>query len=98
MQEESELLKAVLDNPDHDAPRLAFADWCEQQDAPSSRARAEFIRKQISLSRLPPDSDPREGYFLKEDIFDLETAFAASSDRRIAALAPDPFYYRGLIE
>lgn len=49
MAKEDELLKAVLDNPDTDAPRLAYADWCEQQNDPPTKARAEFIRIQITM-------------------------------------------------
>lgn len=36
-------LAPVLAEPDEDAPRLAFADWCERRQDP----RAEFIRLQI---------------------------------------------------
>lgn len=38
-----ELLQAVLDAPDDDAPRLAYADWCDQNGNP----RGQFIRFQI---------------------------------------------------
>ena len=48
-EEETILLKAVLDDSDNDAPRLRYADWCEQQSDEAIRARAEFIRTQIKL-------------------------------------------------
>lgn len=38
-----DLLDAVLADPDADAPRLRFADWCDRQGDP----RGEFIRAQI---------------------------------------------------
>lgn len=40
------LLRAVLDHPDDDLPRLAFADWCEEN---GDDARAEFVRVQVAL-------------------------------------------------
>ena len=46
-------LATILDDPVADGPRLVFADWLEEQGAP----RAEFIRLQVELSRLP-DRDP----------------------------------------
>lgn len=49
MAEQDELLQAVLENPDDDAPRLAYAAWCEQQSDEPTRVRGEFIRTQIRL-------------------------------------------------
>lgn len=49
IEEENILLKAVLDDPTNDVPRLAYADWCEQQSDETTKARAQFIRTQISL-------------------------------------------------
>jgi uncharacterized protein (TIGR02996 family) len=49
-----DFLQAVLDNPDDDAPRLAFADWLEEHGDPE---RAEFIRVQVELAGLPEDDD-----------------------------------------
>jgi uncharacterized protein (TIGR02996 family) len=49
------LLKAVLAAPDDDLPRLVYADWLDENGDPS---RAEFIRTQIELAKLP-DHDPR---------------------------------------
>jgi uncharacterized protein (TIGR02996 family) len=50
MNDGQALLKAVLDEPDDDLPRLAFADWCDER---GDDARAEFIRVQIERCRLP---------------------------------------------
>ncbi|MCU0704556.1 MAG: TIGR02996 domain-containing protein [Fimbriiglobus sp.] len=49
------LLKSVLASPDDDLPRLVYADWLDEHGDP---ARAEFIRTQIELAKLP-DHDPR---------------------------------------
>src|SRR5262245_8224271 len=55
---ESSLLRAVLADPDGDEPRLAYADLLADSSGSSDQARAEFIRIQIELARLP-DNDPR---------------------------------------
>jgi uncharacterized protein (TIGR02996 family) len=41
MTSKNALLRAVFENPDDDAPRLAYADRLEQH---GDAARAEFIR------------------------------------------------------
>lgn len=57
------LLAAIRESPADDLPRLAFADWCEENGDPG---RAEFIRAQIrheALGRMTgdePDYDPDE--------------------------------------
>src|SRR5262245_42555954 len=40
----------VLTDPFADAPRLVFADWLDERGDPR---RAEFVRTQIALARLP---------------------------------------------
>jgi uncharacterized protein (TIGR02996 family) len=42
------LLRAVLEAPDDDAPRLVMADWLEDHGEPG---RAEFVRVQVELAR-----------------------------------------------
>jgi uncharacterized protein (TIGR02996 family) len=49
------LLGAVADTPEDDTPRLILADWLEEH---GEGARAEFIRVQCELARLP-EYDPR---------------------------------------
>jgi uncharacterized protein (TIGR02996 family) len=46
-------LQAVLDRPEDDAPRLVYADWLEETRQPVHVARAQLIRVQIALERLP---------------------------------------------
>jgi uncharacterized protein (TIGR02996 family) len=43
-------LAAIRDNPEDDLPRLIYADWLEEHGEPQ---RAEFIRVQCELARLP---------------------------------------------
>lgn len=42
------LLAAICANPDDDAPRLAFADWCDEN---GEEERAELVRIQIKIAR-----------------------------------------------
>jgi uncharacterized protein (TIGR02996 family) len=66
------LAKAFLDdivaNIDDDTPRLVYADWLDEHGQPE---RAEFIRAQVELERLPMDSPARPG--LEERAEDLLT-------------------------
>jgi uncharacterized protein (TIGR02996 family) len=48
------VLRAVLDEPDDDLPRLAYADWLEERGAPGDAERAEFIRAQLEMARGEP--------------------------------------------
>lgn len=50
MSDEEGLLKAVCDFPDDDLPRLAYADWCDENGDPE---RAEFVRGQIEIENVP---------------------------------------------
>lgn len=51
-------MAAILANPEDDAPRLVYADFLEKSGIPEHVARAEFIRLQIELARLPK-KDPQ---------------------------------------
>jgi uncharacterized protein (TIGR02996 family) len=44
------LLRAVIDSPEDDLPRLAYADWLEEN---GEGKRAHFIRTQVHLSQTP---------------------------------------------
>ena len=57
MSDEEPFLQAVLAAPDDDGPRLRYADFLEEGGDLEGVARAEFVRVQIALERLPED-DP----------------------------------------
>ena len=63
MSERDALMRNIVENPDEDAPRLVFADWCQEN---GDEDRAEFIRVQIERARLDEfderhqDLEPRE--------------------------------------
>jgi uncharacterized protein (TIGR02996 family) len=65
MSDVAGLMQAIHEQPDDDLPRLAFADWCEEQGA-GGAARAEFIRTQIEHARLSP-YDPRRHLLHKRE-------------------------------
>jgi uncharacterized protein (TIGR02996 family) len=50
MNDLAALLKAVCENPEQDVPRLILADYWEEHGEPE---RAEFVRVQVELARLP---------------------------------------------
>jgi uncharacterized protein (TIGR02996 family) len=54
MTDGAALLRAIIDNPSENAPRLVYADWLDEHDDPD---RAEFIRGQIRLSGMEPWDD-----------------------------------------
>ena len=49
-------LSAILAAPDDDLPRMIYADWLDERGDPD---RAEFIRTQIELARLPRNAPGR---------------------------------------
>jgi uncharacterized protein (TIGR02996 family) len=51
------LVEAIVEAPDDDGPRLVYADWLEENGEPE---RAEFIRVQCELARLPEEDARRE--------------------------------------
>ncbi len=60
MAEPDTFIAAICSSPADDVPRLAYADWCEER---GESDRANFIRKQIRLARLPQGvAETRELY------------------------------------
>jgi uncharacterized protein (TIGR02996 family) len=52
-RERDAFMQAIIERPDDDTPRLVFADWLDDH---GDVERAELIRRQCSLSSLPPSS------------------------------------------
>src|SRR5579872_2277007 len=48
---QSIFLHAILEQPDDEVARLAYADWLMEQDDPAPVARGEFIQVQCRLAR-----------------------------------------------
>jgi uncharacterized protein (TIGR02996 family) len=53
MTHDEAFLEAIREQPDDDAPRLIYADWLEEHGGRAGAARAEFIRIQCALERVP---------------------------------------------
>ncbi len=51
MSDRDALLRAIVEQPDEDTPRLVFADYLEEHD---EGARAAFIRAQVELATAAP--------------------------------------------
>jgi uncharacterized protein (TIGR02996 family) len=51
MSDEAALLNAIIAHPDEDTPRLAYADWLDENDRPRG---AEFVRVQCRLADMSP--------------------------------------------
>jgi uncharacterized protein (TIGR02996 family) len=60
---ERAFLEDVIAHPDDDAPRLVFSDWLEDH---GDDARAEFIRLQCRLARIPEDDRDRPALLRRE--------------------------------
>lgn len=53
MSDEDAFLRAICDQPDEDTPRLAFADFLNEEGSATDAAWAELIRVQVPLARGP---------------------------------------------
>ena len=60
---EDAFLQAILETPDDDLPRLAYADWFEERGDP----RGEFIHVQCRLDRMDAEDDLRFELEERED-------------------------------
>jgi uncharacterized protein (TIGR02996 family) len=85
------LYRAILDQPDDDAPRLVWADWLEEHGDPE---RATFVRLQCEWATIDP-GDPRE-----DEVVDRWRAILATHGRRwldeLDPLPPATGFWRGL--
>src|SRR5262245_17600983 len=61
--EQRGLLDAVAAHPDDDHDRRVYADWLEDHGDPP---RAEFVRLQLALARLPEDHPARTALLTRE--------------------------------
>jgi uncharacterized protein (TIGR02996 family) len=100
MSDELALLTAIIANPDEDTPRLMFADWLQENGQPE---RAEFIRVQIEIARLPErhlkpkDERPPDN----ERLSRFRELFAAHQEewlRPLGVKIPRATFRRGFVE
>ena len=90
-------LDAIRESPDDDAPRLVYADWLTDNGDPQ---RAEFIRAQVRLARLPEDSEER--WELEDRAADLYAQhgaeWAATLPEGVAVDEDEPAFVRGFVD
>jgi uncharacterized protein (TIGR02996 family) len=66
MSPDEALQRAVVTDPEADAPRLAYAEHLQSSSRPADRARGEFVRLQIELARLTGDEPQWPGLVGRE--------------------------------
>src|SRR5688500_16209258 len=93
MAENIALLQAVIANPREDTPRLAYADWLDEN---GDSERARFIRLQYEIEKLPPIG-PKASKARKE-----EEALLKKHEKEwageIAGLTEAFWFRRGFVE
>jgi uncharacterized protein (TIGR02996 family) len=92
---ESERRRSVLDQPDADAPRLEYAQWCAEQPDEATRARADFIRTQVALTDVFGNPDD---YELRQRSYSLVRKYGAVWAGGIAELVDSYDFDRGFVE
>ncbi|WP_437533491.1 TIGR02996 domain-containing protein [Sorangium sp. So ce726] len=98
MTDEATLLKAVLDAPDDDAPRLAYAQWSSGQGDAASIARGELIHAQIDLMHTAPEViKTGRAFGLQHRIWELIERHGASWAGAIAGSVDAYHFVRGFV-
>jgi len=91
--DENAFLQAVIADPDDDAPRLIYADWLDEN---GQSERAEFIRVQIALARMPSDDLRRQDLLTRE--VSLFQAFGMAWVADLPAMVREPRFNRGFVD
>lgn len=94
--EESAFLTPILAAERDDGPRLIYADFLADSDDPADRHRAEFIRLQLALARLPDDHPRRREVKNRAD--DLLHRFLPQWAAPLRGLASGFTFHRGLLD
>ena len=99
MADQDAPLSAVLNNPDDDAPRVAYADWCARQDDAPNQARAEFIRLQIEMAHMDRAAVNRgEAYHQRHRESELTREYGARWAGLVAGMVTSYEFDRGFVE
>ncbi len=56
MREEAGFLSAIRQTPADETARLVYADWLDEQDDPSCKPKADFIRLEARMAAAPRES------------------------------------------
>lgn len=96
MPADSAFLAAIHAAPADDAPRLVYADYLAETGLPADAARAEFIRVQLALARLPPDHSRTSTLIARQA--DLLQQYHAGWTTAIRGLVSGAEFRRGLLD
>lgn len=95
---EADLLRAVLDDPDSDGPRLAYAAWCDAAGDGATVARGAFIRAQIALLAVDEAAEPDRHFDLTRAVRRLEEEHGAAWAAPLQPPTRDATFERGFVE
>lgn len=96
MTDREALFAAICASPDEDTPRLAFADFLDEQGGKADKVLARFIRLQIELARsgcVNPQNHP-----LAQEINRLEIKHAGKWSAGLNRLVLMSRFARGFVE
>ena len=91
--DEQPFLDAILARYQDDGPRLVYADWLDDRGLP---ARAEFVRVQVALARLPEDH-PRRPELVEREA-ELLGRHLEAWTAHLAGLAKEGGFRRGVLD
>ena len=86
----------ILAHYHDDGPRLVYADYLDESDDPADRGRADLIRTQCALARLPADHSRRTPLADREA--DLFREFQPAWTDHLRGLAVGFEFRRGLLD
>jgi uncharacterized protein (TIGR02996 family) len=93
MSDEKPFFDRLRADPRSDGPRLIYADWLDDHGEPD---RAEFVRVQCALARLPDDAPQRPALVARET--ELREANEARWAAPVADLVTDWEFRRGVLD
>src|SRR5262245_2568400 len=93
MSSEEAFLQAIRETPDDDVPRLVYADWLDDHGRAD---RAELIRVQCRLARLPEEERARPTLLAQEQ--ELLRAFSRDNAATLRKLVVSYELRRGFVE
>jgi uncharacterized protein (TIGR02996 family) len=91
VSQEEAFLRAIIESPNDDVPRLVYADWLEERGDP----RSEFIRVQCALKRPHAPQDHARLAAREKELLEAHEATWAKPVRR---LVKQWAFTRGFIE
>lgn len=94
--EEEAFTRSIVARYRDDGPRLIFADYLDDSPHPADRDRAEFIRLQIAVARLPADHSLRGDLIEREN--ELRLRHADEWTRHLKGFADGFEFRRGIVD